>query len=133
MVESEIYPLRVFGASDGLRINLRLFELDFDYLCSGPVQGFKLLLHTPEEIPQISKYYYRIPLDHEVILSVKPNVMTTSESLQEYNPVRRQCYFEWERYLKYFRIYTQRNCELECITNATVKRCGCVSFAMPSN
>lgn len=44
---------------------------------------------------------------------------------------RRQCYFQKEKYLRYFRSYTQSNCELECLTNYTLKSCGCVKFYMP--
>lgn len=29
------------------------------------------------------------------------------------------------------RTYTQRNCELECLTNVTLAMCGCVKFSMP--
>lgn len=122
----------MFGASDGLFVYMGMFDKDIDYLCGGAVQGFKLLLHTTGEIPQISKYFYRIPLDHEVIVSVKPILMTTAKSLENYAPDRRQCFFEKERRLTFFKVYTQRNCELECITNNTVKRCGCASFSMPS-
>lgn len=46
---------------------------------------------------------------------------------------RRQCYFQDERYLRYFKVYTQSNCELECLTNYTLHKCGCVKFYMPRN
>lgn len=36
-----------------------------------------------------------------------------------------------EKPLIYFKVYTQSNCILECLTNATLKKCGCVSFYMP--
>lgn len=58
--------------------------------------------------------------------------MTTTQSLKSYPPARRQCYFPSERYLQYFKVYTQRNCELECVTNYTLKTCGCVYLHMPS-
>lgn len=45
----------------------------------------------------------------------------------------RQCYFEHERYLRYFKVYTQANCELECLTNYTMFKCNCVTFTMPRN
>lgn len=45
---------------------------------------------------------------------------------------RRNCYFENERYLRYFRAYNQFNCELECWANVSLKYCGCVKFSMPS-
>ncbi|KAL5291214.1 hypothetical protein ACFFRR_010555 [Megaselia abdita] len=30
-------------------------------------------------------------------------------------------------------MYTQTNCELECLTNYTLSKCGCVQFSMPRN
>lgn len=58
-------------------------------------------------------------------------MMTTSEGLAKYPPNRRQCYFNNERSLQFFRVYTQNNCELECFANLTLKMCGCVKFSMP--
>lgn len=45
----------------------------------------------------------------------------------------RQCFFGDERQLKYFRTYTQRNCEMECVSDYITKKCGCTRFSMPSN
>lgn len=102
---TETYPYRVFGAGAraGLFALLRLFEQDLEYLCRGPVQGFKILLHTPGEIPQVSKHYFRVPLLQEVLVSVKPNMITTSEGLRHYEPNRRQCFFNDERQLRFFK------------------------------
>lgn len=44
---------------------------------------------------------------------------------------RRRCYFESERKLRFLKVYTQRNCELECLSNATLQSCGCVKFFLP--
>lgn len=132
---SETYPYRVFaaGARSGLFSLLRLFEQDLEYVCRGPVQGFKILLHTPGEVPQVSKHYFRVPLLQEVLVSVKPQMITTSEGLRHYHPNRRQCFFNGERKLRFLNMYTQRNCELECLSNFTKSECGCVKFSMPSN
>lgn len=45
--------------------------------------------------------------------------------------ISRQCYFDWENRLQFFKVYTQRNCELECLTAKTLRTCRCVTFAMP--
>lgn len=84
------YPFRVLGAGArvGLFALLRLYEQHLEYLCRGPVQGFKILLHTPGEIPQVSKHYFRVPMLSEVLVSVKPNMITTSEGLRHYEPDR---------------------------------------------
>ncbi|VVC92109.1 pickpocket protein 28 isoform X2 [Leptidea sinapis] len=129
----ETYPHRGsgYGAKSGLTFLLKARQIDLDYLCKGPVQGFKILLHNPAELPRLSQQYFRSPLSQEVVVAVKPKMMTTSEGLKPYDATRRQCYFPSERYLQYFKVYTQANCEMECLTNFTDARCGCVHFGMP--
>jgi acid-sensing ion channel, other len=127
------YPRRVLGPGQraGINIVLKLTDPDLDYICRGPVQGFKVILHTPGEVPRASKQYFRVPLRQEVVVSVKPNMITTSPGLAGYEPSRRQCYFNDERNLRFFKVYTQSNCELECLANYTLNICGCVKFSMP--
>lgn len=72
-------------------------------------------------------------MNQQVLISVKPTVITTTKKLKSYTPSSRQCYFENERYLRFFKGYTQVNCELECLTNHTLNKCGCVTFSMPRN
>ncbi|XP_058117490.1 pickpocket protein 28-like [Anopheles ziemanni] len=131
--DMDTYPLRVLGdgARAGLFVLLNLFKFDRELICRGPVQGFKILLHSSSEYPQVSRQYYRVPLHQEVIISVKPQMITTSEGLREYTPERRQCFFNEERHLRYFKVYTQQNCELECLSNYTLQKCGCAKFSMP--
>ncbi|XP_073961897.1 pickpocket protein 28-like isoform X2 [Choristoneura fumiferana] len=128
----ETYPHRGsgYGAKAGLSFVLMATEVDLDYLCRGPVQGYKILLHNPAELPRLSQQYFRAPLSQEVVVAVKPKMMTTSEGLLPYSPETRQCYFPSERYLQYFKVYTQANCEMECLSNFTYIRCGCVHFGM---
>lgn len=61
---------------------------DRDNICRAGMQGFKIVLHNPGEMPQMSKKYFRIPLDQQVILSVQPNIITTSDGLGNYEPNR---------------------------------------------
>lgn len=88
-------------------------------------------MHTPGDVAQVSKQYFRIPFDQEVLISIRPKIITTSDGLKHYEPNRRQCYFQKERALRYFNIYSQSNCELECLANFTLSKCGCVKFSMP--
>ena len=81
-----VYPRRVYAASDGLSIILRVANKHIDFACDGPVPGYRILLHTPDEIPQISKYFYRVALNREMIMSVRPSIMTTSNILKNYDP-----------------------------------------------
>ncbi|XP_055846251.1 pickpocket protein 28-like [Episyrphus balteatus] len=102
-------------------------------MCRNALQGFKVTLHTPGEEPQVSKKFVDIPFDQTVLLAVKPRLVTTSDGLRHYQPERRQCYYQNERYLRYFKVYNQVNCQLECLANQTLAKCGCVKFSMPRN
>lgn len=85
-----VYPNRVLaaGARAGLFVLLSLYDQELDYMCRGPVQGFKVLLHTPGEQPRVSKHYFRVPTLQEVIVTVKPQMIQTSDRLMDYSPER---------------------------------------------
>jgi acid-sensing ion channel, other len=144
-------PRRVTGAGNefSLELTLELCEENFDYLCRGASQGFKvsrhwqcqafetqhffqILLHNPDEAPQLKYNYYRVPLKKEILIAIRPQMLTTSEGLRSYPPEKRQCYFSMEKKLQFFDIYTERNCKMECMANFTLQQCGCVKFYMPS-
>lgn len=59
------YPRRILGtgARNGFSLMLYLNPDDLDYLCQGPVEGFKVVLHAPAEIPLPSKNFFRVPLE----------------------------------------------------------------------
>lgn len=59
-------------------------------------------------------------------------MIETSEELKDYHPNRKQCFMNSERKLKFFKVYTQRHCELECQSFRMESECGCVHFAYPS-
>ena len=126
------YPYRSIGpgALAGLSVMLVAQEKNLEYGCSGPVQGYKVLLHSPADYPQMTNRYIHIPLDQEVMIAVKPQMIQNSRKLEYYPPERRQCYLSCDRSLRFFRVYTQDNCNLECLTNYTMLRCGCVRFSM---
>jgi hypothetical protein len=46
------------------------------------------MLHSPGEMPQVSKQYYQVPLNQQVMVAIKPQMMTTSEGLRYYSPNR---------------------------------------------
>ncbi|KAF2896997.1 hypothetical protein ILUMI_09180, partial [Ignelater luminosus] len=133
--EVDVFPRRAksSGKKASLGILAHLYEQDLDYICKGPIQGYKIHLHNPAEMPKLSQNYLRAALNQEVLISIQPDITTTSEGLRNYNPNVRECYFAEERQLKFFQIYTQRNCEVECLVNYTLAKCGCVSYHMPHN
>ncbi|XP_034254271.1 pickpocket protein 28-like [Thrips palmi] len=125
------FPARAMkGAIGGLGVLLFAPVGDMDYTCRGPMQGFKIAVHSPAEVPQMQQRT-RSMLGEELLINVKPSTISTSEELRYYKPQDRRCFFPEERQLEYFKVYTKRNCELECSSNFSRAHCGCVAFFMP--
>lgn len=130
----EEYPIRVTGSGQiaALDLGLILYERDFDYSCRGFDQGFLVTLTTPGETLKLSSNSLRVPILENTLIKIYPKLTTTSNGLLSYKPNRRQCFFAFERRLRFFKMYTQNNCEAECLSNFTKNECKCVKFSMPS-
>ncbi|XP_001849212.2 pickpocket protein 28 [Culex quinquefasciatus] len=127
------YPYRTCGTgtSSGLYVVLKTRKIDDQSLCNGPLSGFKVVLHSPDDVPLLNTYFYRLPLTSVLKLSVEPTLTFITDDLKKHPYTRRQCYFNGERFLRYFAIYTESNCIHECIANITMRDCGCAKFSMP--
>uniref|UniRef100_A0A1I8NUL2 Pickpocket protein 28-like n=1 Tax=Stomoxys calcitrans TaxID=35570 RepID=A0A1I8NUL2_STOCA len=127
------YPGRVLGsgAMAGFLSVLQGFAEELDYSCRYVPDGFKVMLHSPDDVPTMGKHFVHVSMDKDVMIAVKPKMITPSAGIAAYTPHKRQCYLSKDRQLKFFKIYSRNNCELECLTNFTYHRCGCVTFAMP--
>jgi acid-sensing ion channel, other len=86
--------------------------VDWD-VCKPP----SFLIHSPFELPgsyelnEIIEFGY----SHDIDVFITPEVIRTDADLRSYEPEKRGCYFEGEKKLKYFKVYTKRNCEFECL------------------
>ncbi|KAK3911819.1 Pickpocket protein 28 [Frankliniella fusca] len=131
-VES-FYPKRAQfnGPSSALRLVMRSYLEDMDYLCGGCEQGFRVRLHSPAEQSWSSGHVLAVPLNSSVMMLAKPHLIQTSPGLEELSPTRRSCLFAHERPLQFFRKYSQENCLYECYTNVTVRNCGCAMIGTP--
>jgi amiloride-sensitive sodium channel len=100
-------------------------------VCLQHGKSFTFILHMPNEIATIfhdeNSIGYGIQ-KHAVLTAVS---YRTDEALRSYSPDIRGCYFEDEKKLRFFRSYTKNHCDLECLTNFTLAKCGCVKFSMP--
>ena len=132
-MSSTVYPERVLGSglSMSLEIWLKMRKRDMEFKCKGFSNGFRLFLHSPSEVPRFSKDYYPIPMKKTIQFSVNPEVIKTSDGLRNYKPEIRQCHYDVEKPLKFFKVYTQSNCELECLSNFTQRHCDCVKLGQP--
>lgn len=131
--DPEQYPYRVLrkGQNNGLSLSIYFNRDQLDIFNRRWVQEPKFYLHSPDEMPRTSSHFFRIPMGKDVKVLIKPQMITTSEKLRNFDPKRRQCVYETERKLRYFKSYTQHHCDMECASNFTYWRCGCVKFSMP--
>lgn len=131
--ESE-YPFRVLesGQKNSLELILTSNMQDSDYMCNHFFHGFEYSITLPGQSFEMLSDILSIDLSEDNLVTVKPKVTKTSEVLRNYKPEHRNCFFNSERQLRFFRMYTEENCLEECATNYIKKMCGCAHFAMPS-
>lgn len=90
-------------------------------------------IHAPDFIPTMIEFHdfkqiiYGVTFD----IIISPILIKTEESLRKLSPEARDCYFDGEKKLKFFKIYSLMNCEQECYSNITYEKCGCVPFTKP--
>jgi acid-sensing ion channel, other len=73
------------------------------------------LVHSPFEYP--GSYEKTEMVEFELEILITPEVIRTDEDLKSYEPHERGCYFNDEKKLKYFKVYTRRNCYFECLAD----------------
>ncbi|XP_031621760.1 pickpocket protein 28-like [Contarinia nasturtii] len=118
------------GQKNGLELLLSLFENDYDFMCS-QFQGILITLSVPGETRIEFQNSASIELSENYRLIIEPKFSDISKGLRRYKPEQRECFFNSERQLRFYKFYTKDNCVDECFANVTKKLCGCVLFSMP--
>lgn len=98
---------------------VKINESNLEYMCSGPIHGFKVILSAPGQSLKMSRHSFRIPLTEVAEVLIKPKLITTSDGLRSYEPDKRKCYFDSDRRLRFYKYYAQHNCQAECLANFT--------------
>ncbi|CAG9810955.1 unnamed protein product [Chironomus riparius] len=110
---------------------LGVFNPINDSFCEVRDKNYEILLHLPNELPQLSNDIVSVPLGKEKTFLISAEMTYNEDSLRSFKPDKRGCYFEGEKSLKVFKSYTKANCEYECMTDFVNATCGCVEFSMP--
>jgi acid-sensing ion channel, other len=113
-VSTDNYPLMSSSRpSEGLRMTLeRNDDVFFVDRCTSP----SFLIHSPYELPGSydTNDLFEFGNGHDFEVLITPEIITTDEGLRSYDPEERGCFFQDERKLKYFKVYTKNNCMFEC-------------------
>lgn len=99
---------QIIALSAGIGSNLGLTVLldvgISEYYCSSTKSyGIKYLLHSPNEAPRIVHFGTQISNGYETRVSVTPTLSAAAPEIRKLPVVVRQCYFENENYLSYYR------------------------------
>ncbi|XP_017850493.1 pickpocket protein 28 [Drosophila busckii] len=128
----QYYPQAALGIGESLGLSLTLDVGADDYYCSSASSiGFKVALHSPNESPNVRETGFLLSPGLETKLRIEPAKMITELQLRQVQRRYRHCLFHDEGKLRYFVHYTQRNCEMECMSRLLLQHCGCVVFYMP--
>lgn len=125
------YPYQINNV-ENLYFSVQSQKSDIGYKCNGFDQAFKLILTEPGDDLKMSRRYIRLLPSQFTIIEVLPELKSTRDEVRHFKPSQRKCFYSDERYLRYFKIYSQINCEEECLSNFTKNECGCVRFSQPS-
>jgi amiloride-sensitive sodium channel len=133
-ISSNRYPLMSSSAiGNGLEISMQQSKQHLNKFeaCAAPA----FVVHSPFELAGSYDQNERIDFYYEYNLEVliTPEIIKTDESLRSFKPKARGCYFQGEKTLKFFRIYTRRNCEFECYAKHFIRKLNCVPFFMVRN
>jgi hypothetical protein len=79
------------------------------------LQNF-FFLHPANELPR-SMHQDGLHKKRIFNILLTPKVVKADKSLESLDISIRNCYLDNERKLEYFKIYTQKNCELECLSH----------------
>ncbi|RZF32442.1 hypothetical protein LSTR_LSTR001906 [Laodelphax striatellus] len=130
---TDIFPWRMQGGSLSrtVRFILDLDANDMQDFCTLGGRGFLVKGYNPAEQPSLTGGIAYAQVDQMTIIEVVPELITTSDNLKSWSPQKRGCYYNHERKLKMFSLYTYNNCETECIVNITINRCKCATNFLP--
>lgn len=72
--------------NEGLKMTMLMNMSDADFVCRGPIQGYKIYVHKAGDTVHISRNYIRLAINQELSISVNPIIITTPDSLRAYSP-----------------------------------------------
>lgn len=94
----------IIGTGTNLGLTILLDAGISEYYCSSTNSyGFKFLLHSPNEAPRITNYGTQVSNGYESRVVIAPTLSEATDAIKKLPVNVRQCYFESENYLTYYR------------------------------
>ncbi|XP_017494162.1 PREDICTED: pickpocket protein 28-like, partial [Rhagoletis zephyria] len=90
-----------------------------------------IIAHNPIDTPHVKETGLFVQTGYQYLFRINIDNSKSLPSIRTIPPKRRQCLFNNELELYYFRYYTRRNCEMECDSKYFLRRCKCIPYHMP--
>lgn len=124
------HPYKVYDSHEKLELVMHSYqefnhpECDFE---------FAIYIHNPTDLPweETNKHKFKVSKSSDVSVSIRPTIIKTDANLKKYKTDHRNCFFEDEHPLKYFKKYSKKNCDLECFAEEVEKICNCLPSWLP--
>lgn len=92
------------GAGNEKGLTLILNSNISDYFCSSTKScGFKVLMHSPNDLPRVSLYGVAIPNGYESRIAISTTLSTATDAVRKIPKNIRQCLFDDENFLDFYR------------------------------
>lgn len=65
-------------------------------------------MHTPTEVPKVKEYGFYIPIGKATQVAIRTSYITSNADLRSIPIRKRECYFDGEMKLEYFRLKTKQ-------------------------
>ena len=119
------------GRRNGLRLTLDLHSnsvsfgtLDQDY------EAFNVFIGQPAEFPMMKERGLQVEAGREHFIDLSAVVVSTND-IKDITPEARDCFFDDEGDLEFYRSYTYSNCRLECAIKKSEEIFNCVPWYLP--
>lgn len=94
--------------------------------------GIHIIVHKTNELPIYTGDHFYFPYGRASYLTISPELILIDDYLKSSAVEVRHCFLSHENKLKYFKIYTKKNCEQECLSLMMAKTCDCVPYYLIS-
>ena len=129
--QNEILATSEVGQGNGLRLTLDLHSnkvsfgtLDQDY------DAFNVFVGQPAEFPMMRERSLKVQPGREHFIDLSAVVVSTKD-IKDITPEARNCFFQDEGDLEFYKSYTFSNCKLECAIKNSEAVFNCVPWHLP--
>ncbi|CAO1405296.1 unnamed protein product [Diamesa serratosioi] len=129
---NDSYPLKTPNFQLGFHgiFGRKLVEENYTTHFGDIIDGQHFIVHKNDEIPMKSSNRFYSAINETTVFIIDPHLKTIDEDLYSTSLEERNCYLNGEKVLKFFKVYSKNNCGQECLSEETLKACGCVQFFM---